>query len=262
MKMTTLLMALLLCAHSFKVDAGAGTLLRNAMRATTTKVGSMSSKVKSLVGVSLATVALCAGMMACDRAPSYVDNLAGVVDEQVSEMGISSADAAIYEADKAWKDPSIYDGLLVVFKQDKLLEIGIASHTGRHNEVVITDLERENGRRTIIKTWQIRGVLINDSELVGDNIEIESRHARLKETDNVKVDQAARQVLWHKDATIYGEVVSEFSDGWLLFYANYASGMPTNDKKPLDLGIRVLEHQNIYLFARTDNATLTERKEE
>ena len=58
MRLTAFFVALLLCAHSFKVDAGVGkgTWLRNALRATTAQVNGMLSKVKSSVGIPLVIV--------------------------------------------------------------------------------------------------------------------------------------------------------------------------------------------------------------
>ena len=93
MRLTTFFVALLLCAHSFKVDAGVGkgTWLRNAWQATTAQVNGMSSKVKSSVVIPLVIVAACASFYSCDRVdlPDYANSVLGVDNESFAELGIA-----------------------------------------------------------------------------------------------------------------------------------------------------------------------------
>ena len=264
MRLTTFFMALLLCAHSFKVDAGVGkgTWLRNALRATTAQVNGMSSKIKASVGIPLVIFAACASFYSCDRVdlPDYANSVIGVDNESFAELGISMADAERY-SDPNMLMPADYDGMFVAFMQDGIIETGTAMDIGRSNELEITNLENMNGRRTIIKKWQIKGVLINDSDNAGNIMYVNSSDIKRKATTVFKEERAARQLLWHKDVTIFGEVVNEFSDGWLLFIPVMGTGFGPNENIFFDLGIRGFWDQPIYLFVQENKVTWAETDE-
>ena len=241
MRLTTFFVALLLCAHSFKVDAGVGkgTWLRNAWRATTAQVNGKSSKVKSSVIIPLVIVAACASFYSCDRVdlPDYANSVIGVDNESFAELGISSADAEHY-SDPNMLMPADYDGLLVVFNQNGVLETGTATDIGRDYELEISNLEKMSGRRTVIKLWQIKGALINDSDNIGKIIYANSSDIKRKATTNFKEEHAARQLLRNKDVTIFGEVINEFSGDWLLFIPALGTRFESDENRLFDLGIR------------------------
>ena len=170
------------------------------------------------------------------------------------------ADAERY-SDPNMLMPADYDGMFVAFMQDGIIETGTAMDIGRYNELEITNLENMNGRRTIIKKWQIKGVLINDSDNTGNIMYVNSSDIKRKATTVFKEERAARQLLWNTDVTIFGEVVNEFSDGWLLFIPVMGTGFGPNENVFFDLGIRGLWDQPIYLFVQENKVTWAETDE-
>ena len=267
MRLTTFFVALLLCVYSFKVDASGGkaTWLRQAMRATVAKVEGVPSMVKAAMGITVVGIALCTGI-GCDIAPNYSNLINAAMYEDVAVYGVSSAEADYYANDNVDKSPADYHDKLVVFNQDGVLELGIARNTGRNNEVIVTSLEgrdgsieeavlkatgEKDGRRTIIKTWQIKGVWLNDSDYVNDIITVEARYAKRRETTNFKEEQAARELLKQKNVQVFGTVAGEFSDEWLLFTAALGTGFKMDEDIWLDLGIRALISPDLQIHLLT-----------
>lgn len=279
MKRAVLLVALLLlCAHSFKVDAvaGKGAWLRKTMRTAVTKVEGMPSKVRSALGIGLIGVALCTGVVGCDIAPDYSNLINASMYEDVAMFGVSSERANYYANDNIDKSPADYHDKLIVFSQDGVLELGVARNTGRHNEVVVTSLEgrdgsieeavlkamgEKDGRRTIIKTWQIKGVWLNDSDYVNDIITVKARYAQRRETTNFNEEQAVRALLKQKNVQISGTVAGEFSDGWLLFTAVLGTGFKMDEDLWLDLGIRVLISNDLQIHLFTKKGRILDHTE-
>ena len=256
MKLTAMAMVLLLCAYSFfagEARASKFPQMREAWRAAVTHVKGLPAAAKSAVGITLIAAALCIGGTGCDLvdAPSYVGDL-HTDQAALSTLGISSADADRYADKDIWKTPAEYDGKLIVFSQNGVFELGVASDGGRHNELVITDLEKKNGRRTIIKVWQVKGVMINDSSNVGKTITVEAGDARRRANNNFKEDKEARRILANKEVQLFGEVTEEFSGGWLLFVPEMGLGFKPDPKKWLDLGIRAFL-EPVHLFTEIDS---------
>lgn len=82
MRLTTFLIALLLCVHSFKADAkvNKGVWLRDAMRATITGVEGISGKAMSLLATPLVMFAMCANFYACDQVQRVLTPVASQLD--------------------------------------------------------------------------------------------------------------------------------------------------------------------------------------
>lgn len=89
MRLTTFLVALLLCVHSFKADANVnkGAWLRDAMRATTARVGNIPGKAMSLLATPLVILTMCANFYACDQVQRVV---APVASQQDASMPLET----------------------------------------------------------------------------------------------------------------------------------------------------------------------------
>ena len=266
MKLTTTVIALLLYAYSFGVEARVGTQVRETFRASVTAVkGALGKGWQTAVIAPLALVTTCS-LLACGQpveVPNYAD-IIGVESADLVELGVSSAAAADYYSDPdIWKSPADYEGKLVVFRQNNLLELGVASDGGRHNELVVTDMEHKNGRRTIIKVWQIQGVYIYDSGLEGKNLTVNSADVKLRSHANFGDEAEARRLLRNKKLQLVSRVVHEFSNDLLMITPLYSTGNKPNKKgywSFLDLGIRLEWDQPLQLFTSEDKVTWAEEE--
>ncbi len=235
MRWTAFFLGVLLCANSLRVDAGVkSTWLREAMRAAATKVGVSGKAMKSALVMPVAIIAACASFYACERRdfPSYTDfiNASG----ETMELGIGKAESARYSNPDIWKNPVDYDGRLVLFRQSGTLETGIGSVNDNleHNELEVVGVEQKN-RRTIIKVWQVKGVLMQGSDNVGSVITVLTDDTMRRATESFREDRAARQILSNKGVTLSGGVVDEFvgvnGANWLLFVPQFGTGFPVDE---------------------------------
>ena len=271
MRLTSIAMALLLCAYSFFAGEAHGNRLaqmREAWRATVTKVGGVSNTVKSTAGITLTVIALCTGMLACDRTdyPNFVDTL--VVADNVPLVGVSSAEAQHFTDSDAWFHGEDFDNLLVAYQQGKAMGVGVANTLEGldKNELVVNDPENSK-TRSIINSWQVKGVWLENSKLENKYVEVNTENVVRRLTSDFSDDKAARKILWNKDSKIIGEITQVFievggdGDKWFLLTPKAALGVPPRKDLWLDLGIRRLDGQLLYLFVHESDTTTAQPKQ-
>ena len=140
-RLTTMVMALLLYAFSFGVEARNGAV-REAWRTSVTALQGVAGKGIKAVGTFAVVATICLNFNSC-TAIDHPNYLEAITADEGAIAGLSVEEAARFSDSKTDFYPEDFNGLLVAYWQGNAMSIGIAEVVeglGRH-ELVVKFLE-------------------------------------------------------------------------------------------------------------------------